>query len=93
MQKVKNCCRQAAEYVNGLCGFSAHVLAFFAEIACVLLLLALILGEFGGGTHSAALIDEAAKACAQSGMGLFAGGIALALISDVIAKYDLKSDE
>ena len=88
MQKKKIRCRELIGYFNDLCAFSAHVLASLCELSCVLLLLSFGLNHFANLFSNPILIHETAKACATTGMGLFAGGVVLALIADVVAKYD-----
>ena len=93
MVKIKKYAHEFSGYFKALNGFSIHVLAALCELSGLLLLLSLILNRFAGSFRNSLYAAGVAEHCAHTGLGLLVGGIAIALISDVIAKYDLQKGE
>jgi len=93
MQKIKDFSRQFAGHFQKLNAYSFHVLAVMCELSCLFLLLSLALNAFPGFFGDPLFAADAAESCAQTGAGMLTGGIVLALLSDIIVKYDLRGED
>ena len=93
MVKVKTCIHEFFGYLKNLNMFSFHILALLCELSCVMLILSLILNEFASTFKNPVYVMGISESCSNTGVGFMVGGIVIALIADMIVKYDFNNSD